>query len=328
MQKSTLLLTVTTVVAGVIAAYLWQQLDAERDHSAKLQARVSELESRPPVVMPGISAPPQAALQSSPEESGPKPGPAAVSPATSVRPAAIETLAANVVNSLTRDPEYCALQKSQLRLQIPRAFPDVDTELGLSPKENEALMNLLIKQQEGAPGNPCGGGGNTPITAESIAALERSQQAEIQKLLGARYSAWQEYQVTVEGRRRINDLRATMSTSGTPLTDAQVRPLLATVVAETKRRKAETDALGTAPNGDLRARLEMEEKNLKILEDSYTRVQASAQGYLAPEQMAVMKNAQAQQLMSRRSTLRAMRMQLESGANNGQQGFTIIAPPQ
>lgn len=328
MRNSTSLLSATTVVAGVIAAYLWQQLDSERNRIAELQARVSELESRPPV-MPAITVPPQAAIQGLTEQSDPIPAPAADSSRSTPPPAAIEqALAANVVSTLTQDPEYCALQKNRLRMQMPRSLPDVDTELGLSPAEHEALMNLLIKQQEDSPGNPCGTRGNAPISAESIAALQQSQQAEIEMLLGARYGAWQEYQVTVEGRRRINELRATMSTSGTPLTDAQVQPLLATVVAETKRRKAETDALGNVPDGDMRARLDMEEKTLKILEDSYNRIQASSRGYLASEQWDVMKNSQEQQLMTRRSMLRAMRMQLESGAMNGQQGITILPPLQ
>jgi hypothetical protein len=329
MRNSTSLLSATTLVAGMMAAYLWHQLDAERDRNAELQARVSELESQPPVVIPASTAPPQAAVQSPPEESEPTAGPAAERPGASSPPVAIEqTLAANVVSRLTQDPEFCALQKSRLRMQIPRSFPDVDTELGLSPAEYEALMDLMVRQQEDSPGNPGRSGGNTPVSPESLAALQQSQQIELERLLGARYPAWQEYQVTVEGRRSVNSLRASMSTSGTPLTDDQFNRLTATIVAETKRRKAETDALGTVPNGDQRARLDMEEKTLKILEDSYARTQASSQRYLAPEQWAQMQNSQEQYLMTRKNALRAMRMQLESGANNGQQGLAIILPPQ
>lgn len=324
MPKATSLFAATTLVVAVVAAYLWQQLDAERERGVQLQARVAELESRPPVLLPAPAPLPQPSAPEQPKPETPAPASGNAKPATA---AAQQVAPIYLDNELTRDPEFCKLQKAQMQLAIPRALPDVDTELGLSPSEYEAFVALLVRQQESAPGNPCGTAGNTRPTPESLQALQQSQRAEIEALLGsARYGQWEEYQTTLEGRVRVNQLRSTMSTSGTPLTDAQLQPLLATVLAEQKRRKVETEARNYATT-DPRARLEMEEQNLRILEESYKRIQEASLAYLAPEQHAVMKNSQDQQLLSQRAMLRNRRAQLDAGINP-QPAMPPVAQPQ
>ncbi len=99
----------------------------------------------------------------------------------------------------------------------------------------------------------------------------------------------------------------------TPLTDAQAEPLLATVLAEGKRRRDETAA--RVPPTDPRARLDFEEETLRLLQESYDRIVSSAQTYLSAQQLAVMKNSMTQQAALQRALLRARRTQMEAGGS-------------
>jgi hypothetical protein len=179
------------------------------------------------------------------------------------------------------------------------------------------LTELLLKQQESTL--PCGNeDGRRPRPSL------QAQQAELQSLLGAaKYAEFQEYLPTREGRLRVIQLRNALSTSDAPLTDQQAEPLLASVLAEGKRRR--DDLAARVPPDDPRGRLDFEEETINLTEASQNRLLGSAQSYLSPQQIAVMKNSMTQQVAMQRAMLRARRTRMEAGGNSGP-AQVIMAP--
>jgi hypothetical protein len=318
MQKTWALFAATTLIAVIVAGYLWQQLRTERERSAQLELRVAAIESRPSASNQTASAVPQSVTSAVPAQVAPLPmqgGPAAAVPMT-MRTATL------TANDITPDSPFCVLQRDQARAQIQRDYATAASELSLSVPEVEALKELLIKQRASAPGTPCGGG---PMSREAIAAAEQAQQAELAALLGSRYQQWQQFQNTVEARQRVNALRERLSASGSPLSDAQGQALLATLTAEVERSKLEAGAPKPAP-ADPGAQLDQQERTLDALERSYGRILASAAGYLSPDQLKAMKTPMDQRIKVERNFVQMQRERIASGDNGPLPQLLLIGP--
>lgn len=322
MARLTPVFVATTLAAGIVAGIFWQQLHAERARTAQLQERVNqlELEQAAAPVVPQIAAGSAAAA--------PEPLPvvaAAPTPAQPPPPAADAASSTAFIQNLTRDPEFCNAQKAQMRAALPQTYPDAAKALGLSKTESTALFDLLTRQQEGVVDMACGPQNDTRQARLSGEALMQAQQAELKTLLGpAKYAEWEEYLPSREGRVRVNQLRTALAMGDAPLTDEQAEPLLATVLAEGKRRRAENSSR-VAP-ADPRARLDFEEETIKLLEESHARMISSTQAYLSPQQVAVMRNSMSNQVSMQKAMLRARRAQMDAGGNTQDTANLVVAP--
>ncbi len=229
--------------------------------------------------------------------------------------AVISTVAsANVINPIKPESIGASLKLNQLQ----QRFPGLAKELRLTQAEAEALFDLLMQQEAAMlstlntrnidPSNPAARQELQRLQAE----LEKTQKAEFEAMLGpSKARLWQEYQPTVEARRRVNELTM-MLASSSPLTEAQAAPLVANIVAEQKRR-AEDERLRTPVPGNTRAQLEFEEQNLRLREESNRRTVDAARAYLNPEQLTLMQDSQKRINDRTRASLQARRERLESG---------------
>lgn len=308
MARLTPVFAATTLAAALAAGIFWQQLHKERARTAQLQERINQLEQQ------HAAAPTIAQVAGGSASPAPEPSPVVADAPAQTPPPPVAVLAnpAAMVQDLARDPEFCNAQKSQMRAALPQTYPDAAKALGLSQAESTALFDLLARQQEGVIDMSCG-----PPDASrqrpSGQALAQAQEAELKALLGAaRFGEWQEYLPTREGRVRVNQLRTALAMSDTPLSEAQVEPLLATVLTEGKRRREETSS--RIPPTDPRARLDFEEETIKLLEESHARLIGATQAYLSPQQVAVMRNSMANQVSMQKALLRARRAQMEAGS--------------
>ncbi len=300
MSRLATLFAATTVIVGIAAVHLWQQLRAERELTAQLRARPeasTTLASGQPLPTGGV----------------PAGSPAVV--ATALPPAAGVPAPANAASFAPVNAEKPRTSAKFVQLQM--RYPGLAKELGLTSEEAEAFYDLLMKQE--ADLRPAVllrslQGSNGAIDMRELqrrrTELEKTQAAELEAQLGpARSRQWQEYQKTVEARRRVNELTMTLSTTS-PLTEEQSAPLLANVMAEHKRRTEEQTLRGPAP-ADPRGQLDYEEQTLKEREESNRRTLAFARSFLTQEQLAVMQASMTRANDNTRTTLQARRERLE-----------------
>jgi len=314
MPRLTPLFAATTVVAAIIAGYLWKQLDAERVANAQLQQRLAQFDMNPPP--PRRSDAPRVAAAAAPSQAQAPAAPVQAAAARTSGNAARAALSINI-RDLFKDPDYREAQRAQLRMQLPQNYPDLAKELGLTPAEAGAFFDLLARQQVDLLANSLSSSEDSDEVRQAAqraaAELSRTQQGEIEGLLGAsKYQQWKDYQQTLGARQQVNQLRTTLASAGQPLADDQAAPLLATLTAEQKRR-AEEARSRTYPT-DPAAQLDFEEQNLKDTEASNNRVLDAAQSFLSAAQLAALKSSMTQQLAMSRAFQKARRAQLDAGA--------------
>lgn len=189
-------------------------------------------------------------------------------------------------------PELNQAMAQAAQTAMSRLYPDLDKALGINPEEAGSLVQLMMR--------------NAP-------------QAEIEALIGPTKAAQlQEYQTTIESRRRMNDLKVTLAQSIYPLTDAQIDRLGPTSRAEQVRRDGELRAR-IRPT-DARAQLDFDEETIRSTEASYGRVIAAARSVLSPEQLGIIQNSRNSVVASQRINLQTRRARLAAG------GTTESAP--
>lgn len=305
MPKLTALFAGTTLAAGIAVVYLWQQLHAERLLTAELRQQ-------------GVRAGailPQRSSQSLPSEVATAgmtpvavnvPGTGVLSNAGAVStPSAV---APTVVMGTAIKPEKVA---TSLKLnEMERNFPSLAKELGMTPAEAEKFYDLLTRAPAAFREAINAGVTDPQELARLRADFEKTQKADIAAMLGpARTQQWQEYQTTLEARRRVNELTM-MLASTSPLDERQSAALVANIVAEQRRRAQEESLRMPAPN-DPRAQLEFEEHNLQIRIESNRRTVEAARSFMTPEQVTLMQDSQARANDRTRAALQARREQLE-----------------
>jgi hypothetical protein len=280
MSKLTALFAATTLVTGVSLVYLWQQLHDAREQVAQMQ--------RERYMQPGLSAPaPPATEPGAASQAAPPAAPPGLTTSAAPLPARVPTpmpgpMPAEVSQALARINQTA----------MSRLYPDLDKALGLNPEEANSLVQLLMR--------------NAP-------------QAEIDALIGpVKAQELQDFQKTIESRRRMNDLKVTLAQSSFPLTDAQVDRLGATSRAEQVRR--DEDLRARIRPTDPRAQLDFDEETIRATEASYGRVIAAARSVLSPEQLGIMQNSMNSVVASQRINLQTRRARLAAG------GYAESAP--
>jgi phage shock protein PspC (stress-responsive transcriptional regulator) len=120
----------------------------------------------------------------------------------------------------------------------------------------------------------------------------------------------EDYPAMAEARRGLEKFNAQLATTS-PLSEEQSRALTATLVAESKRLRAENDQHVTYPWGDPRAQLELAEGSVKARETSNRRIFESARAYLDAQQLAVMQDSMTQYSARAQARLQARREELK-----------------
>jgi len=303
MQKQAVLFIATTLVTGVIAIYLWFQLQAERQLTARLQPHVYPVELLPDTTAAQPDAAPSVATSAVRPAQPSQPTPQPNSPA----------IACNASPNHVLDQLMPGYRRSLLprRLELQALnYPDIGEELGLSQAETTVLLDLLQQQATLLAGVPNDYTGGDELFRQEIdragKEIRRMQAAELEALLGSgRFQRWQEYQPTLNARREV----ARLPMKEMPLTAEQSRSLVTTIIAE--RRNAGTNAQSRSALPDSRARLEQEERDLQAMEASNARVLQAARTYLSERQLATVAQAMASQVKSANNRLQALRRQLE-----------------
>jgi hypothetical protein len=198
---------------------------------------------------------------------------------------------------LMNDPDYREGLAMSLRISLVQNYPDLAKELGLTSEQARKMMDILVKHQITSMSR------TPPYGADDVG---RKPDAEISSLIGyAKYRQWQEYQSSMPTRQRVEQLGVALDFVGQPLTDAQRRQLIGTIVAVEKRQS--DDARLNATLGDPLAYVEQssQETNRQILE--------SASSYLSQAQIEALRATQNQELAMTRAMIRARRAQTQTG---------------
>jgi len=299
MNKTVLTLSGAIVFVALTAAFLWKQLDAERGQLAGLRATVAELErsqqapALPAAPMdPAIAAPPVPGV---PAAAG---APAAGND-SSANPAARPQQIVRGLADVLSSPEGSDLIRNQVRAALAQQFPDLATELRLTPVEEEQFMDLLARQASGMTGDALGmiSGGSGEAAQENQRRMIEKQLAgekEIARVLGSKYPAWQEYQGTAAARQQISQLRSLLGSGPDALGEAQAKPLIAALGVEQARiNKEEQNRMSTA----LRSaqKINVLEDQLKSMSAHNERLVGTASSHLTSNQLDRYKRMLAQQ---------------------------------
>jgi hypothetical protein len=196
MKMLTTALLVAWLGAGVVATYLWRQLDTLREENSVLLARVTAAETRQ-----GVSSAPLSQVA----------GAAPLLPPTS--PALSPAKAHDPSNTGTED-----FRRSMMRATMSEQYPDLDKVLGLTPDQLGTFEELLIRQY------------TSPTFGRSAA-----DRAGLGTFLGDKLPRWQTYQESLPGRQQVNLLRGQLAASGRTLSDEQAQSLVAALNLEMKR---------------------------------------------------------------------------------------------
>ncbi len=206
---------------------------------------------------------------------------------------------------MLKDPEMKKMMRAQQGMGIRMMYGDLTKELGLSPEEQDAVMDLLTDRQlaMSAKGMEMMGGDGKmdPAKMEEMGkattASNEEFNAKIKEAVGAdRFTKFQDFEKTVGDRFLLQQGAPQFAASGAPLQDAQRDGLLRIMSEErTNSPAAALQPNSTDPAAQMRA-MESDEGMHAMLasqEDYNRRVLQRAGEVLSPEQLASFKTIQA-----------------------------------
>ena len=274
MTKIALVLAIVAIGEGAVTLYLVNQLRQERDSAQKLQARVTELESKAPQTTAGatfIAVPTQptvspftiAQTKSAPARAiagvitanGP-----AVSNVVTMTAPEQESMRAQVKQSrerqiaLLRDPEYREAMLAQQKMGLRQSMPSLARDLDLTAEQADRLFGTLAEQQLRQLENPTPWDwGEQPDpaqlqeyqrkTTEQLSANEN----ELKRALGdAKYREYQEYQSLSGVRWEADRVRTALANAGVPLDENLTKPLLKTLQEQQQKMLQQMTAAAAA----------------------------------------------------------------------------------
>lgn len=298
MSKSAWVFAATTLVTGIVAMHLWQQLRLFRRSinypaaalSCPLQAQTAATSATPLAALPAVVEAGQA--QTTP-------------------PASSHNCSSTPVNVLDRlMPRLNKETKERLRIQVRKgaagAYPDLAKELDFTAAEYDAFLDLLGSQfdiRNNVPDSYTGTDEALRLELQNThAELPKIQAAEIEALLGPyKYARWKEYQPTIAARNLLNSWR---SIGPMPSLTAEQKRLLIAPVSVALNRAKEVMSAGQS---SALSRQESSEVNLKAAEVQYNAILEGAQVYLSAQQFSELKSALAQMLNNQRASVAAAR---------------------
>jgi hypothetical protein len=254
MKASMLGLALSTVAFGASSIYFWNQLSHEREQLAAVQAansglnaRIVELEKHRaefverrmgPETFGGALA---ARADESPEGGPPAPGEQQVFTTVKAGPG-------------HRPPEMPAammkMMRANVRAQNKRTYFDLQSKLGLTDEQTNALLELLTDQQTQGFRNAARN--LDPEQARTWWEEEQARRnAAITDLLGGSKAAqFEEYQKSLPSRSELSMLSQQLESADIPLSDPQRTRMLEALIEERDRIPMPTYADGT-PQEDM-----------------------------------------------------------------------------
>jgi len=313
MNKISAVLGVALVLVGAAAIHLWREVDAGRQQLAALQtqlaqrdAQLAELAARP-VPQPLASfamAPPATAPATS--------APVAAAPPSSTASADAAASFIEQMRQQQSSPEMMARRRQTGHMLMETSNPGVAEALGLTIDEKDKLLELLVEHQERSSTffNEQQQPGATTSAQDRTAALqaqEKTNDAELQGLLGARYPQWQDYKQTRQAWRQLEDLRVVSKAGGAPLSEAQSRSLVAALSAE--HRTFSEESRNAASQGR-----PFNEVMGQHTPARHQRLLAAAAGHLSAQQLEGYRGMLERAAAQEQAMLAPMRQAIEAGA--------------
>jgi hypothetical protein len=311
------LLGIALMVAGGVALHLSREVDAGRQQVADLKAQLQERDARIATLAATPATPPAVPVAAT--------TPQAVSPATAASPsaataqpaatAAVQDLLATI-RQQSSSPEGMARRRLTARVLLEGSNPDIGEALGLAPEEADKLLDLLVTHQERTSelflSTVEGNSATAPQErSAAILAQQRTNEAELQDMLGSKYSEWKDYEDARSAWQQRRDLRAVLDAGGIPMTDAQSKSLIAAIAAEQRAvtRQSRDAAIQAASQGT-----PFSEVISRYTPERRQRLLDAAAPHLSPQQLegyrGMLERAAAQE--------RSMRSSLQAAADAAQ----------
>jgi hypothetical protein len=248
MKPTALALTIAACAFGASTLYLSMQLHDERLQSDKLaaetralNARIAELEkARADRQFTAVNPFAVRPSRDPPKGQAGDDGPAA----------AIENAVERVaLNAPHRNDEILnKMMRAQVRAHHKQLYADVGALLGLSKDEAGKLIDLLTDQQLDVM-NRWDGAGSQQDLIRRMEEKKRQDQAQIAELIGAdKAEKLEDFQQSLPARQELDMLARQLDGADTPLSDEQLKRLLAVITDERKRipppTMSDTSSLG------------------------------------------------------------------------------------
>lgn len=306
MKKLIVGLVVGVLALGTVAGRLWWKLREVSTQVSQLQARVNDLRLA------------QLAAPSAPDMPVPEPVAVATSPAGEVAAAAApaarpadkpaNNALMDAVGATFATEEGRAMLLAQARMFLPRQYPGLAKELGLSAAEEEKLFDMLARHQTENSASALGMANAASMDRESVQeqqrkAMERRQanQAELTAMLGDKLPQWDEYQKTLPVRRQVEQLQTALGDNA--LSEAQTKPLIAALATERARIQEDRRNTPVPITGNPQERAEA---GLQREVEENRRLLNVATSYLNPAQIEGYQQMLQQQEEMARALMRSM----------------------
>lgn len=354
MHKIALVLAIAAVGEGAVTLHLVRQLQLERENAQTLQARVTELEqatSQGPRTGATFVAVPTPAVTSpfAVVAKNPAPQLAAVTAgavtlvnsfgaASSLPPPDQARMREQIKASMERqrallkDSEYREAMHAQQKVMLMRSNPNVARDLDLTADQVDQLFGALADQQLRSMENADAFQWSEqpdPAKMQEMSRkameLQQANEAELKQVLGeTKYRDWQEYQALSGVRWEADRVRASLASSGMPLDDDKMKPLMKSLQEQQQKmmqqmaaavpsqnRFVATAGFITEPGSD--DALQIQQKSLDVMAQHQRRQREALARVLTPEQVKVIAEEHNAELQMQRAQLRIMQAQKEAG---------------
>ena len=259
MTKIALVLAIVAIGEGAVTLHLVNQLREERVSAQKLQARVTELESKAPQATPGatfvaVPAPSTVSPFTVARKDGAPPAPRAITGVITGSSAGVTTVNGFAPMpapdqermreqlkqvrerqvALMRDPEYREAMLAQQKMGLRQSNPNLARDLELTREQAERLYSTLAEQQMRQMENATPWTwGEQPDAAKmqefqrKLAEQQSANENELKRMLGdAKFREYQEYQSLSGVRWEADRVRTALANAGVPLDESLAKPLM------------------------------------------------------------------------------------------------------
>jgi hypothetical protein len=247
MKKLDVLFGLIAVAGLATAAWTWQQLQVEREHSADLRRQVSAVPARLDLRPAPAPETPAAAVQPAATQSEPAHPPgttvAYLSAEEARELATRREIAAHMrklaqrEREMLRDPAYRQSQHDEMKRRYAPLRADA-IRAGMTPQQADRVVDLEIER--GMRFTEVGGISTEAPSQAMQAELKRAadaQETELHQLLGDDlFAKWTRYLASGQERGEVSQWRAQLSE---PLDDKQAGALAESLYLERQRRSRE-----------------------------------------------------------------------------------------
>lgn len=328
MRNLALLCGGLAIVSGIISVNLWRELRAERVANHELRAQLAQ-QSAPAPASFELPAPMPAREPTAGPRTAATPAVEENSPSSPDRPAQVPPTVTSLVvqqRDLMQDPEYRRAALAQLRLSLPQTYPGLAEELNLSDEQADRLFGMLaeLQMEQNSLAPPLMENGQPPdqATIEEFSRrsqeLQRRRNDQVAALLGpGGQEQFLAYEQTRGARVQAQSIQRLMESAGTPLTQAQMKPIVDVYVSEQRRQADQLNSLarqfGTGPDASAR----MQEAIMDLQADRNRRLVEAARPQLSQQQIQRLEASLEQQLTMSRASMRMARERAEAQAAAG-----------